>query len=78
VADPVCPVERLEPDGLFQVAKLAFGAADGDLPVFIYDRNACGIVTAIFQLLQPVEYYPDHLLVAYVTDYSTHTDSSPD
>ena len=72
VADAVSAIERLEPDGLFEIAELALGAADVEVVALVHDGDAGRIIPAVFELPQPVQDDGHHLLVTDVSDYSTH------
>jgi hypothetical protein len=72
VADAVGPVERLEPDGLFEVAQLALGAADVEASALVNDRYPGRVVAAVFELPQPVEDDGHDLLVSDVADNAAH------
>ena len=55
VADAVGAVERLQPDDLFQVAQLAFGAAHLQAFAVAGDRDAGRVVAAILQPPQAID-----------------------
>ena len=72
VADAVGAVDRVQPDGVFQVAQLARGAPHRQVMVAVQDRDAGRIVAAIFQAPQAVQNDRDRLPVPDVADNSTH------
>src|SRR3954468_19557837 len=75
VADSISAVERLQSNGLFKVAQLAFGTANRQRALFINDGNARRVIAAIFQFAKPVENHPNDLLVTNVADDSAHLTS---
>src|SRR5688572_3072804 len=72
VADAVSAIERTKANRLFEVAELSFGATNLEFVSFIDDRDTGRVVTAIFELAQPIDNERHDLFVAYVTDNSTH------
>src|SRR5262249_26236927 len=72
VADAIGSIERLQPDGLFQVAQLAFGAAHLQAVTVARDGDTGRVVAAILQPPQPVNDDRDYLFAANVTNYSAH------
>ena len=76
VADAVGAIERLEADGLFQVAQLAFGAANLQLVSVAGDGDSGRVVAAIFQPPQAINDDRNDLLFADVSDDATHAGSS--
>src|SRR5581483_1752205 len=72
VADAIRPIERLQTNRLFQIAQLAFGAANHQGALLINHGDARRVVAAIFQLAKPVENHSDDLLITNVTDNTTH------
>src|SRR5579859_1296554 len=80
MADSVSAValQRLETDDLFQVPQFALGPAYLEafmLPVAVAcNRDAGGVVPAIFETTQPFNNYGNHTLFTYVTNNSTHSD----
>src|ERR1041384_2721897 len=72
MADAVSAIERLQANGFFEIAQLAFGAANCQRPLLIDDGDARRVVATIFQLAQSIENHPDDLLVTNITDDSTH------
>src|SRR5712691_5559224 len=72
VTDAVSTVEGLQPQRFFEVAQLAFGAADLQLVVFVNDGNARRVIAAVFKLAQTVDDQRHHLFLSDVADYSTH------
>jgi hypothetical protein len=71
VADAVSPVNGIQPNDLFQIAQLAGGAADLELP-FANHRQARRVVAAILQPLQAFEQHRHHALASDVSDDSRH------
>src|SRR5712691_8776842 len=72
VAHAVSAVEGLLPQRFFEVAQLAFGAANLQLVVFVNHGNARRIIAAVFKLAQAVDNQRHHLFLSDVSDYSTH------
>ena len=72
VPDAVNPFERLGVDGLLEIHELARASAALDLPV-AHDRDARGVVAAIFEAPQAVDQDGHDLLPAEITDDSAHT-----
>jgi hypothetical protein len=52
--------------------QLAFRAANLQFVILVHNRNACGIIAAIFKLSQALDDQRHDLFVADVSDYSTH------
>ena len=75
VADAVGAVQRLEADGLLQVAQLAFGAADLQPVAIARHGDAGGVIAAVFQPLQPVQDDGHNPLLTNVSDNATHVRS---
>src|ERR1051325_5334682 len=73
VTDAVSAVKRTQADGLFEIAQFSFGAPDLEFVTFVDDRDARGVIAAIFELSQPINDERHYLFVAYVTNDSTHT-----
>src|SRR5579864_930933 len=72
VADAVGALDRLEADHFFQIAQLAFSAADlKPLPV-AGNGNASRIVAPIFQAPQSLEDDGNHTFLADVADDAAH------
>src|SRR5262249_26116456 len=69
VADSVHALKRFEPDSLFQVAQLAFSAPHLEFArVTVAGHGDPGrVVSAILQLLEPVDDDGHHALFTYVT-----------
>src|ERR1700681_4773411 len=72
VTDAVSAVERFLPQGLLQVAQLAFGAPNLEVMIFVHDGNAGRVIATVFKLAQAVDYQRHDLFVSNVSDYSTH------
>ena len=75
VADAVGAVERLQADDLFQVAQLAFGAANLQTVAIAAHRDSGGIVAAIFQPPQALDDDRDHPLLANVSHDAAHANA---
>src|SRR5579863_7271894 len=76
VADAIAAVERFKADGFFEVAELAFGAAELQLVSVAGDGDAGGIVTSVLQLAQAINNDGDHFFFADITDDATHVGNS--
>ena len=72
VADAVRAVDRIQPDGLFQVAQLAFGAAHLQPVAIAADRNSRRVIAAILKPFQAIENDWNHPLLTDVANNSTH------
>src|SRR5262249_49561145 len=72
VADAVGAVERLEADGLFQIAQLTFGAADLQPFAIAGDGDAGGIVAAIFHPAKAIDDDRPYTLFADVANNPAH------
>ena len=72
VADAERAIHRVHPDGLFQVAQLAFGAAHGQLAVVAINRQPGRIVSAILQPPQAFQNDRNGVLRADVAHNSAH------
>ena len=77
VADAIGAVERLQPDDLFQVAQLAFGAAHLQAFAVTGDRDAGRVVAAILQPPQAIDDDRHDPLLADVTNNAAHS-STPE
>src|SRR5687768_92925 len=75
VTDAVSAVEWTETNRLFEIAQLAFSAANFQLVTFVHHGNAGRVVTAILELAQAVDDQRHHLFVPYITNNSTHAAS---
>ena len=73
VADAVGAVERLQPDDLFQVAQLAFGAAHLQAFAVAGDRDAGRIIAAILQPPQAIDDDRHNPLLPYITNNAAHS-----
>ena len=80
VADAVGAVERLQADDLFQVAQLAFSAANLQASAIAGNRDARRVVAAILQPAQAINDDRHYALLADVTNNSAHngTPRAPD
>src|SRR5712691_10957926 len=72
VTDAVGAIERLEPDGLFQVAQLALGTAYLQAAAVARHSDSGRVIAAIFQPPEAVNNHGNHPLIAYVSDDATH------
>jgi hypothetical protein len=72
MADTVSAVDRIQPDGLFQVAQLAFGTAHLQPVAISGDRDSRRVIAAILEPLQTIENDWNYPLFANVTNYSAH------
>ena len=73
VADAVEPVDRFVVDGVLEVDELARRAAQLDA-LRADQRDAGGVVAAVFHAPQPVDQHRDDRLRADVSDDSAHSD----
>src|SRR4051812_36075162 len=73
MADPIFAVDRVELNGLFEVAELALGAPDGELVVVAIDRQARGIISAIFEPFETFQNDRNGALCSDVPHDSAHT-----
>jgi hypothetical protein len=78
VADSIGAIEGLEADDLFQVAELAFGAANLQAVSVTANRNTRRVVAAIFQSPQAVKNDRHHALLTYITHDSAHEETAPE
>ncbi len=72
VADAVGAVERLQADDFFQVAQLAFGAANLQAAAIAGHRDSGRVVAAILQPTQAINDDRHYALFADITDNSAH------
>src|SRR5690349_19050003 len=72
VADAVGAIQRLQPDGLFQIAQLALSAADLQALAVARHRDARRVVAAVLQPLQTIQNYRDDPLFPHVPHYAAH------
>ncbi len=72
VADAERAIHRAQPDGIFQVAQFALGAAHGQVVILAIHRQPSRIITAVFQPLQSLQNDRHRLAVPHITDDSTH------
>src|SRR6266568_4462803 len=72
VADAVGAVERLKANDLFQVAQLAFGAADLQAISITADGNASRVITAILEAPQAIQNDRNDPLLTYISHDSAH------
>src|SRR5947209_19210014 len=75
VAYAVSAIQRVEANCFLKIPKLSFRATNLKIVLFINDSNASRIVSAIFQLPQPVNDDRHNLLVANVTNNATHDEN---
>src|SRR6266404_983889 len=73
VANTIATLDRRLPQGFFEIAEFARSAADLDHSALIDDRNARGVIAAVFESLKPVENQGHDLLGTDVSNYSTHS-----
>lgn len=72
VADAEAALERRVGYNSFQVAEFAGGAAEGETIGATGDRDAGGVVTAVFEAAEAFNNYGDDRLGANVSNNSTH------
>jgi hypothetical protein len=73
VADAVGAVEWLEANRLFQVAQLAFGAANLQATAIAGDRDTGRIVSAILKTAQAIDDDRHNTFFPYIADDAAHT-----
>ena len=71
VADAEDAIDRVQADGIFEIAQLARGAADRELIVVAIDGEAGRIVAAVFEALQAVQNDGDGLWRRYSRRFRT-------
>ena len=72
VANAVAAVERLEADGFFQIAQLAFGAAELQLVPVAGHGNSSRVVTAVLEPPQSLDDDRNHFLLTDIANNATH------
>jgi hypothetical protein len=72
VSDAVGAVERFEADRFFQIAQLAFGAADLQAFAASGHGDSRGVVAAILQLSEALNDNGNDLLLAHISDNAAH------
>src|ERR1035437_5709833 len=72
VADAVGAIDGVVANGFFEVAQLALGAADVEMPVIAINREARGIVSPIFQALQAFQNNRNGAMGTDITYNATH------
>ncbi len=72
MSDAVGAIERLQPDDLFQIAQLAFGAAHLQTISVAGHCNAGGVIAAIFQAAQAINNDRHNPLVSDVPNNPAH------
>src|SRR5438874_2163653 len=72
VANAVGAVERLEANDLFQIAQLAFGAADLEAITISAHGNAGRVIAAIFEAPQAIQDDRNDPLLTYISHNSAH------
>src|SRR5579863_4750842 len=72
VPNAVSAVNRIQPDGFFQVPQLTFGAPQLQAVSVAGNRDACRIVAAIFQTPHSRKDDRNHTLHTDVADNATH------
>jgi len=75
MADAVSALERLDANGLFQVAQLAFRAPHLQLVAVARDCDSSRVIAAVFQPPQAINNDGNHFLLADITNNSTHGNS---
>ena len=73
VTDAIGALERLVANNLFQIPQLAFSPADLKSIAVPGYSNACGVVSAIFELSQPLDNHGHYALWTYIANDATHT-----
>src|SRR5258706_3198053 len=72
VAYAITAVERFEADNFFQIAQLAFGAADLQLVPIAGNGNSGRVITSVFKPAQALNNNRDYFLSADITYNATH------
>src|SRR5258708_37050846 len=72
VADAVGAIQRGLGNDLFEIAKLAWGAADFQFARLGHHGDARGIVAAVLELTQTFDDDGDNFLGPDIADYSAH------
>ena len=72
VPDAVTAVDRVLPDGFFQVAQLSRGAANSQRIVIAINGDARRVIAAVFEAFQALEDNRNSLPLPDITDNSTH------
>src|SRR4029077_6918877 len=72
VANAIAAVERFEADDLFQVAQLAFGAANLQLVPIAGNGDSSRIVSAVFETSQAFDNDRNYFFLADISDDATH------
>ena len=76
MSDPISSVEGFLPDSLFEISKLAFGAADlEDARVAGYGDPG-GIVPAVFEAPESLQDHRYNVFLTYVADDAAHVTST--
>src|SRR5208283_177313 len=73
VADAVGAVERLQADDLFQVAQLALGAPHLQAVTIAANRNAGGVIAAIFEATQAIKDDRYNAFIPNVSNNAAHS-----
>jgi hypothetical protein len=77
VPDAISAIEGLVADDLFEVAELAFGAADLKTFAVAGDGYTGRVIASIFQASEAVNDDRDNLFLADVTDDAAHAGEAP-
>src|SRR6266581_1344602 len=72
MSNAVGAVQRLETDGLFEIAQLAFSAPHLQAIAVSGYRNSGGVIPPIFQPTKAIEDNGNDPLFAYVPNYAAH------
>jgi hypothetical protein len=72
MADAVRAVDGTQPDGLFEVAQLAFGAAHLQSVAVAADRDSRRVIAAILEPFQAIENDWNDPLLTDITNNSAH------
>ena len=72
MANAIGAVDRLQADDFFEVAQLAFGAADLQSVAVPGNRDAGGVISAIFQPLEPIQNDGHDSLLPHISHNAAH------
>src|SRR5579884_3755481 len=76
VADAVRAVNRVDADGVFQIAQFPGSAANRQMTISVQDRDSGRIVAAILQPAKPIEDNGHRLAIADIANNPTHRSSA--
>ena len=76
MSNAIGSIERLQPDNFFQVAQLAFGAADLQAGAIPRNCNAGRVITTVLEPLQAINDHRNNALFTNVSHDSAHSDDS--